>query len=119
MGKTLLIARLALKDIRHRPAQSIILLLAIATGAATTIGRPHRGHAPASSGRVQASAAAKAAPSPTKVDKRGSRPHIDKPDSARDQINVPDTTRAYSHTPEARCRSSSMPDAISPMPTIT
>ncbi len=35
MGKALLIARLALKDIRHRPAQSILLLLAIATGAAT------------------------------------------------------------------------------------
>jgi putative ABC transport system permease protein len=35
MGKAFLIARLALKDIRHRPAQSILLLLAIATGAAT------------------------------------------------------------------------------------
>jgi putative ABC transport system permease protein len=35
MGRALLIARLALKDIRHRPAQSILLLLAIATGAAT------------------------------------------------------------------------------------
>ncbi len=35
MGKALLITRLALKDIRHRPAQSILLLLAIATGAAT------------------------------------------------------------------------------------
>ena len=35
MGKARLIARLALKDIRHRPAQSILLLLAIATGSAT------------------------------------------------------------------------------------
>ena len=34
MGRALLIARLGLKDIRHRPAQSILLLVAIATGAA-------------------------------------------------------------------------------------
>ena len=35
MGKALLVCRLAVKDIRHRPAQALLLLLAIATGAAT------------------------------------------------------------------------------------
>jgi ABC-type lipoprotein release transport system permease subunit len=35
VGKALLVCRLAVKDIRHRPAQAILLLLAIATGAAT------------------------------------------------------------------------------------
>src|SRR6266536_3650694 len=35
MGKVLLVCRLAVKDIRHRPAQAIRLMLAIATGAAT------------------------------------------------------------------------------------
>src|SRR5271166_6342216 len=35
MGEVFLVCRLAVKDIRHRPAQAILLLLAIATGAAT------------------------------------------------------------------------------------
>ncbi len=35
MGKALLVSRLAIKDIRHRPVQAILLLLAIATAAAT------------------------------------------------------------------------------------
>ncbi|MGO9144122.1 MAG: FtsX-like permease family protein [Streptosporangiaceae bacterium] len=35
MGKVLLVCRLAVKDIRHRPAQAILLLLAIAAGATT------------------------------------------------------------------------------------
>jgi ABC-type lipoprotein release transport system permease subunit len=35
MGRVLLLCRLAVKDIRHRPAQAILLLLAIAAGAAT------------------------------------------------------------------------------------
>jgi putative ABC transport system permease protein len=35
MGKLLLICRLAVKDLRHRPAQAVLLLLAIAAGAAT------------------------------------------------------------------------------------
>ncbi len=35
MGKVLLISRLALKDLRHRPAQALLLLLALAAGAAT------------------------------------------------------------------------------------
>ena len=35
MGKLLLVYRLALKDLRHRAAQAILLLLAIAAGAAT------------------------------------------------------------------------------------
>jgi hypothetical protein len=35
MGRVLLVCRLAAKDIRRRPAQAILLLLAIATGAAT------------------------------------------------------------------------------------
>ncbi len=35
MGKLYLVCRLAVKDIRHRPAQAMLLLLAIATGAAT------------------------------------------------------------------------------------
>ncbi len=35
MGKVLLVCRLAVKDIRHRPAQALLLLLVIATGAAT------------------------------------------------------------------------------------
>jgi ABC-type lipoprotein release transport system permease subunit len=35
MGTALLIWRLAVKDIRYRPAQALLLLLAIATGAAT------------------------------------------------------------------------------------
>ena len=35
MSKVLLVGRLAVKDIRHRPVQAILLLLAIATGAAT------------------------------------------------------------------------------------
>jgi ABC-type lipoprotein release transport system permease subunit len=35
MGKVLLVGRLAIKDIRHRPVQALLLLLAIATGAAT------------------------------------------------------------------------------------
>jgi ABC-type lipoprotein release transport system permease subunit len=35
MGKVLLVCRLAVKDIRHRPVQAMLLLLAIATGAAT------------------------------------------------------------------------------------
>lgn len=44
MGKVLLICRLAVKDIRHRPAQAVLLLLAIATGAATlTLGLALRG----------------------------------------------------------------------------
>ncbi len=35
MGQLYLVCRLAVKDIRHRPAQAMLLLLAIATGAAT------------------------------------------------------------------------------------
>lgn len=35
MGRLLLVARLAVKDLRHRPAQAMLLLLAIAAGAAT------------------------------------------------------------------------------------
>ncbi len=35
MGQVLLVWRLAVKDIRHRPAQAILLLLAIAAGTAT------------------------------------------------------------------------------------
>ena len=35
MGALLLVCRLAVKDLRHRPAQAILLLLAIAAGAAT------------------------------------------------------------------------------------
>src|SRR5258706_698416 len=35
MGKVLLVCRLAMKDIRHRPAQAVLLLLAIAAGATT------------------------------------------------------------------------------------
>ncbi len=44
MGKLLLVWRLAVKDIRHRPALTILLLLAIAAGAATlTLGLALRG----------------------------------------------------------------------------
>jgi putative ABC transport system permease protein len=35
MGLLLLVWRLAVKDLRHRPAQALLLLLAIAAGAAT------------------------------------------------------------------------------------
>ena len=35
MGDSSLISRLAVRDLRHRPAQAILLLLAIAAGAAT------------------------------------------------------------------------------------
>ena len=35
MGRLLLVCRLAVKDLRHRPAQALLLLLAIAAGAAT------------------------------------------------------------------------------------
>ena len=35
MGRLLLVSRLATKDLRHRPAQAALLLLAIAAGAAT------------------------------------------------------------------------------------
>jgi putative ABC transport system permease protein len=35
MGKVLLVCRLAVKDIRHRPAQAVLLLLAIAAGTTT------------------------------------------------------------------------------------
>ena len=35
MGRLLLVCRLGVKDLRHRPAQAILLLLAIAAGAAT------------------------------------------------------------------------------------
>src|ERR1700720_1721126 len=35
MGRLLLVGRLAVKDLRHRPAQTMLLLLAIAAGAAT------------------------------------------------------------------------------------
>ena len=35
MGKALLVGRLAVRDIRYRPAQALLLLLAIASGAAT------------------------------------------------------------------------------------
>jgi putative ABC transport system permease protein len=35
MGRVLLVGRLAVKDIRHRPAQAILLLLAIAAGTTT------------------------------------------------------------------------------------
>ena len=35
MGRLLLVCRLAVKDLRHRPAQAFLLLLAIAAGAAT------------------------------------------------------------------------------------
>ncbi len=44
MGRMLLVCRLATKDIRHRPTQAILLLLAIAAGAATlTLGLALRG----------------------------------------------------------------------------
>lgn len=44
MGRLLLAGRLAVKDLRHRPAQAILLLLAIAAGAATlTLGLALRG----------------------------------------------------------------------------
>src|SRR6266851_7618022 len=35
MGKVLLVCRLTVKDIRHRPVQALLLLLAIATAATT------------------------------------------------------------------------------------
>jgi putative ABC transport system permease protein len=35
MGRLLLVARLGLRDLRHRPAQAVLLLLAIAAGTAT------------------------------------------------------------------------------------
>ena len=35
MGRLLLVGRLAVKDLLHRPAQAMLVLLAIATGAAT------------------------------------------------------------------------------------
>ena len=35
MGKAFLVLRLAVKDLRYRPIQAILLLLAIAAGAAT------------------------------------------------------------------------------------
>jgi len=44
MGRLLFVFRIAVKDIRHRPVQAILLLLAIATGAATlTLGLALRG----------------------------------------------------------------------------
>jgi ABC-type lipoprotein release transport system permease subunit len=44
MGKVLLVWRLVVKDIRHRPAQALLLLLAIAAGASTlTLGLALRG----------------------------------------------------------------------------
>jgi ABC-type lipoprotein release transport system permease subunit len=44
MGRLLLVGRLALKDLRHRPTQALLLLLAIAAGAATlTLGLSLRG----------------------------------------------------------------------------
>ena len=44
MGRALLVARLPLKDIRHRPAESLLLALAIAAGAAVlTLGMVMRG----------------------------------------------------------------------------
>jgi ABC-type lipoprotein release transport system permease subunit len=44
MGRLLLISRLAVKDLRYRPAQAVLLLLAIAAGAATlTLGLSLRG----------------------------------------------------------------------------
>ena len=44
MGKLLLVYRLGVRDLRHRPAQAILLLLAIAAGAATlTLGLALRG----------------------------------------------------------------------------
>jgi ABC-type lipoprotein release transport system permease subunit len=44
MGKVLLVCRLAVRDIRRRPAQAILLLLAIAAGATTlTLGLALRG----------------------------------------------------------------------------
>lgn len=46
MGKFLAICRLALRDIRHRPAQAFLLLIAIAAGAATlTLGLSLQGTA--------------------------------------------------------------------------
>jgi ABC-type lipoprotein release transport system permease subunit len=46
MGKLLVIYRLALRDIRHRPAQAFLLLIAIAAGAATlTLGLSLQGAA--------------------------------------------------------------------------
>ena len=45
MGRLLLVCRLAVKDIRHRPGQAMLLLLAIATGAATlTLGLAIQGY---------------------------------------------------------------------------
>ena len=44
MGRLLLVYRLAVKDLRYRPAQAVLLLLAIAAGAATlTLGLSLRG----------------------------------------------------------------------------
>lgn len=44
MGRLLLVWRLAVRDLRHRPAQALLLLLAIAVGAATlTLGLALRG----------------------------------------------------------------------------
>src|SRR5216683_383972 len=44
MGKVLLVCRLTVKDIRHRPVQALLLLLAIATAATTlTLGLALRG----------------------------------------------------------------------------
>src|SRR6266516_2748687 len=44
MGKVLLVCRLAVKDIRRRPVQAVLLLLAIAAGATTlTLGLALRG----------------------------------------------------------------------------
>jgi putative ABC transport system permease protein len=46
MGRLLLVGRLAVKDLRHRPAQTMLLLLAIAAGAATlTLGLSLQGTA--------------------------------------------------------------------------
>ena len=46
MGRVLLVFRLAMKDIRHRPVLAALLLIAIAAGAATlTLGLALRGTA--------------------------------------------------------------------------
>jgi putative ABC transport system permease protein len=55
MGRFLLVYRLGLRDLRHRPAQAILLLLAISAGAATlTLGLAVRGTADSPYARTRA-----------------------------------------------------------------
>jgi ABC-type lipoprotein release transport system permease subunit len=55
MGRLFLVARLAMRDLRHRPVQALLLLLAIAAGAATlTLGLSLRGTTNNPYGRTRA-----------------------------------------------------------------